>query len=59
MATFLDKATEEEYLALVRAFPLVSIRDDAHLAQSLTVIDRFTDQPRRSEAEEVSHGKAR
>jgi HTH-type transcriptional regulator / antitoxin HigA len=53
MATILDKATEEEYLALVRAFPLVSICDDAHLAQALSAIDRLTDRPRRSEAEEA------
>ncbi|HEX8732034.1 MAG TPA: hypothetical protein VF725_08220 [Ktedonobacterales bacterium] len=31
----LDSTAEEEYLALVRAFPLVSIRDGTHLAAVL------------------------
>ena len=52
MAAILDETTEEEYLALVRAFPLVSIRDEAHLAAALAVIDRLLDRPRRSTAEE-------
>jgi HTH-type transcriptional regulator/antitoxin HigA len=52
MAAILDKTTAEEYLALVRAFPLVSIRDYAHLAAALAVIDRLLDRPRRSAAEE-------
>lgn len=49
----LTPATEEEYLALVRAFPLLSIRDDAHLDEALAVIDRLTDKPDRSQAEEA------
>jgi HTH-type transcriptional regulator/antitoxin HigA len=50
MPAILDKPTEEEYLALVRAFPLLSIRDDAHLAAALAVIDRLTGQAERSAA---------
>ena len=53
MPTILDKTTEDEYLSLVRAFPLLSIRDDAHLADALAVIDRLTDTVERSAAEEV------
>ena len=56
MAVIPDKATEEEYLALVRSFPLVSIRDDAHLAQALAVIDRLIEQQTRSAAEEAYLG---
>lgn len=52
MAMIMDQATVEEYLALVRAFPLVSIRSDAHLEEALTVIDRLLDIPERSPAEE-------
>jgi HTH-type transcriptional regulator/antitoxin HigA len=52
MPTILDHDAKEEYLALVRAFPLVSIRDDAHRAQSLQVIDRLIEKPTRSAAEE-------
>jgi HTH-type transcriptional regulator / antitoxin HigA len=52
MPAILDKTTEGEYLALVRAFPLVSIRDDAHLAEALAVIDGLLDRPERSVAEE-------
>jgi hypothetical protein len=43
MPTVLDPMVEAEYLALVRAFPLVSIRDDAHLAEALAVIDRLVE----------------
>ena len=53
MATILDKTTKEEYLALVQAFPVVSIRDEAHLAATLTIIDRLLDQPQRSPAEDA------
>ena len=56
MAAILDKLTAEEYLALVRAFPLVSIRDDAHLAEALNVMDRLLDKPERSIAEEAYLG---
>lgn len=52
MATILDKTTEEEYLALVHAFPLISIRDDAHLAEALAVMDALLEQPERRVAEE-------
>ena len=52
MATALDKTTEEEYLALVRAFPLISIRDDMHLTDALSVIDRLLDQHDRSLAQD-------
>ena len=53
MPAILDTSTEEEYLALVRAFPLLSIRDDAYLAEALAVIDRLTDKAERSAAEEA------
>jgi antitoxin component HigA of HigAB toxin-antitoxin module len=49
MAAILDKTTAEEYLTLVRAFPLVSIRDEAHLSEALAVIDQLLE---RSTAEE-------
>ncbi len=52
MAKVMDNATEEQYLALVRAFPLVSIRSDAHLDEAIAVIDRLLDIPERSTAEE-------
>ena len=46
----------DEYLALIHTFPLISIRDDAHLAEALNVIDGLLDQPQRSEAEELYLG---
>jgi antitoxin component HigA of HigAB toxin-antitoxin module len=49
----LDSTAEEEYLALVRAFPLISIRDDEHLEAALAVLDRLLAQPTRSLAEEA------
>ena len=52
MATIMDKATKEQYLALVRAFPLVSLHNDAHLDEAMTVIDQLLDIPERSTAEE-------
>src|SRR5678815_770657 len=52
MAMIMDNATEEQYLALVRAFPLVSIHNDAHLEEAVAVIDRLLDIPERSTAEE-------
>jgi HTH-type transcriptional regulator/antitoxin HigA len=52
MATALDKRTEEEYLALVQAFPLISIRDDAHLTDALGVIDRLLELPECSLAQD-------
>jgi HTH-type transcriptional regulator/antitoxin HigA len=56
MSAILDPTTQQEYLAIVRAFPLVSIRDDAHLADALTVLDRLIDQPTRSAAQEAYLG---
>jgi HTH-type transcriptional regulator/antitoxin HigA len=53
MATLLNHATAEEYLTLVREFPLLSIRDDAHLREALVTLDRLVEQPERSEAEEA------
>jgi HTH-type transcriptional regulator/antitoxin HigA len=50
--TTLGDATEE-YLALVRAFPLTRIRDDAHLDAAMAVVDRLIDQPTRSPAEDA------
>jgi HTH-type transcriptional regulator / antitoxin HigA len=35
----------DEYWRLNHEFPLVPIRDDSHLEQALTVIDRLTDYP--------------
>ena len=52
MATIMDTETERQYLALVRAFPLVSLHSDAHLKEALAVIDRLLDIPERSAAEE-------
>lgn len=46
----------DEYLELVRAFPLEHIRDDTHLDAALTVVDRLIDKPERSEAEEAYLG---
>lgn len=56
MPTMLDPAVEAEYLALIRAFPLVSIRDDAHLTEALEVIDQLIEQAQRSGAEEAYLG---
>lgn len=49
-------ATEKAYLALVRRFPLVSIRDEAHLAAALAVIDDLLARAERSPAEEAYLG---
>lgn len=46
----------DEYLELVRAFPLEHIQDDAHLDAAVAVIDRVIDMPARSEAEEAYLG---
>lgn len=46
----------DEYLALIHTFPLISIRDDAHLAAALDVIDGLLEQPQRSAAEELYLG---
>src|SRR5438105_12768774 len=43
----------DEYLTLVRAFPLAHIRDDAHLDAAVAVIDRLLDKEERSPAEEM------
>jgi HTH-type transcriptional regulator/antitoxin HigA len=56
MPVTLGHAIEEEYLSLVRAFPLISIRDDAHLAEALQIIGRLVEQPERSAAEEAYLG---
>ena len=52
MAAIFDTATEQQYLALVRALPLVSLRDDVHLAAALAVIDGLLDRPQRTSGEE-------
>lgn len=52
MAAILDATTEQQYLALVHRFPLVSVRDDTHLAAALSVIDGLLDKPRRTPGEE-------
>jgi HTH-type transcriptional regulator / antitoxin HigA len=36
------RVQKDDYLELVIAFPLKAIRDDAHLAQAIEVIDRLT-----------------
>ncbi|HEV7127038.1 MAG TPA: hypothetical protein VGN32_06320 [Ktedonobacterales bacterium] len=56
MRRFLNEIVTEEYLALVRAFPLVSIRDDPHLAEALAAIGRLIDLPTRSVAQEAYLG---
>lgn len=43
----------EEYLALVRAFPLVHIRDDAHLDEALAVFGPLFEKAGRTPAEEA------
>ena len=43
----------EEYLALVRAFPLAHIRHDAHLDAAVAVIDRLLDEGDHAPAEEM------
>lgn len=45
-----------KYLALVRAFPLVSILDDQQLAEALQEVDRLVDLPARSSAQEAYLG---
>src|SRR5512145_2755873 len=39
------RIAKDDYLELVIAFPLKAIRDDAHLAQAIKVIDRLTTIP--------------
>ncbi len=56
MPCVLDRVTEEAYVALIHTFPLISIRDAAHLADALNVIDRLIAQPQRSAAEELYLG---
>jgi HTH-type transcriptional regulator/antitoxin HigA len=53
MRMLLAPATLDEYLALVRAFPLLSIRDDEHLDDAMAMIDHLIDKPDRTEAEEA------
>lgn len=53
--TVLDGSIEE-YLALVRAFPLVHICDDAHYKQALAVMWPLVETPARSEAQEAYLG---
>jgi HTH-type transcriptional regulator / antitoxin HigA len=55
MPTMLDSAVEAEYLAMVRAFPLISIRDDEHLEEALAVVERLLNTER-SEAEDAYLG---
>ena len=45
-----------KYLTLVRRFPLLSIRDDAHLTEALVVIDRLVEKRTRSEDEDAYLG---
>jgi HTH-type transcriptional regulator/antitoxin HigA len=43
----------DEYVGLVRTYPLAHIRDDAHLDAAVAVIDRLLDKGDRSPAEEM------
>lgn len=52
MATPLDEVSDK-YLALVRAFPLAHIRDDAHLDAAMAIIDGLLDKGDLSQAEEM------
>jgi HTH-type transcriptional regulator/antitoxin HigA len=45
-----------EYMDLVRAFPLVSIRDDQHLDEAIAVLHRLLEIPERSEGREAYLG---
>lgn len=56
MPAILDSATERGHPALVRDFPLVSMRDGAHLEAALGVIDRLIEKGKRSAAEEAYLG---
>jgi HTH-type transcriptional regulator/antitoxin HigA len=49
--TAYTNAFMDEYLALVRAFPLIQIGCDEDLDAAVAVIDRLTDKPACSEAE--------
>jgi HTH-type transcriptional regulator/antitoxin HigA len=51
MATDLDKTSKEEYLELVRIFPLIHIEDDGCRTAALAVIDRLVEKSDRSVAE--------
>jgi HTH-type transcriptional regulator/antitoxin HigA len=53
MTAIFSHATEEEYLALVRAFPLISIGDDERLSDALEVIDQLIEKRERSIAEDA------
>lgn len=46
----------DEYLALVRAFPLVHIRDDAQYQEALAVMWPLVESPARSDAQEAYLG---
>lgn len=50
---WLEHGALDEYLALVRAFPLLSIRDDEHMGDAMAVIDHLIEKPDRTEAEEA------
>lgn len=46
----------DEYLSLIHTFPLISIRDDTHLVEALSVIDGLLEHTQRSTAEELYLG---
>ena len=48
----------DEYLALVRAFPLVHIRDDAQYQKALAVMWPLVESSVRSDAQEAIEGLA-
>lgn len=43
----------EDYMALVRTFPLASIRDDAHLDEAIIMMNRLTTGRARSAGEDM------
>ncbi len=53
MSSVLDRATEEEYVALVQAFPLLSIRDTTYLDSALEVLDKLLAKAHRTTGEEA------
>jgi HTH-type transcriptional regulator/antitoxin HigA len=50
---YVREESMDEYLTLVRAFPLVSIKDDAQLDAALTVFEPLFTQPQHSAAQQA------
>jgi HTH-type transcriptional regulator/antitoxin HigA len=51
-----DEVVTEEYLSLVRSFPLEHICDDAHLEAALTVFGPLFEKAQRTQAEDAYLG---